>query len=135
MRLLTRAREAAERFVFRFTPGPYRLVQAHAHGCQTIVTDARPQRVFGSRNEFHSPFIVVQPGMYTSATGDELEANICLFLNAPEMVHQLMENLEAMKRMDDMLLRLTKSPRDCEKGEITRTRTLLETVANGKVWD
>jgi len=48
-----------------------------------------------------------------------------LMTAAPKLLRALEESLAAMERMDALLLKLTDSPHDCDKGEITRARAAI----------
>lgn len=61
----------------------------------------------------------------------EGEANARLISAAPELLKSLIESLAAMERMDTLLLELTDSPKECEKGEIIRARAVIEKATKG----
>ncbi len=58
----------------------------------------------------------------------ESEANARLIAAAPDLLDALTESLAAMIRMDALLLKITGSPSDCEKGEITRVRAAIDSA-------
>lgn len=58
-------------------------------------------------------------------TEEEVYSNARLIAAAPELLEALEESLAAMERMDALLLKLTESPKECEKGEIVRARSVI----------
>lgn len=48
----------------------------------------------------------------------------------PGLVEALRESIAAMERMDSLLLKLTGSPKECDKGEIVRARQAISLATN-----
>lgn len=78
----------------KHTPGPWYRYNPHrrtkGNGI-VICTDQRQERLFGDNSEFSAPFIVCQPGLYSSVdlNSEELTANCCLIAAAPDLLEAL----------------------------------------------
>lgn len=66
--------------------------------------------------------------VFSDATKEDAEFIVRACNNHDRLVGALKESLEAMERMDALLLKLTNSPKDCEKGEIERARQALSSA-------
>lgn len=79
---------------------------------------------------FLNPEDGTEEGNYQS-TLEVMAHNYPVYALAPELLEALQASVSAMRRMDARLLKLTNSPKECEKGEIVRAESAIA-KATGK---